>query len=116
MPQRGKAKRVASTQGKLSQRRRRQPRPRAEGSLIAAPETEVQPAGPSSADGAPVEARPTTAAQPVPSPAPVVRRGPTRQEPPRPSVYRHIQPEIKRILALTSVMAVALIVLAVFLR
>ena len=114
MPQRGKAKRVASTQGKLSQRRRRQPHPRAEAGVIAPPETAPEPTAPSSGDGAPVDARPVAATQSAP--APVVRRGPTRQEPPRPSVYRHIQPEIKRILALTSVMAVALIVLAVFLR
>ena len=114
MPQRGKAKRVASTQAKLSQRKRRQSRSRAESAVIAPPEPAVPPTGPSTADGAPVEAQPIAATQPAP--AAVVRRGPTRQEPPRPSVYRYIQPEIKRIGALTSVMAVALIVLAVFLR
>ena len=114
MPQRGKAKRVASTQGKLSQRKRRQSRPRAEAAVVATPEPAVQPVEPASPDSAPVEARPVAAAQPAP--APTVRRGPTRLEPPRASVYSHIQPEIKRIGALASVVAVTLIVLAVFLR
>ena len=112
MPQSGKAKRVASTQGKLSQRKRRQARPRAEAAVMAPPEPAAQSAEPSEADSAPVEARPVAAARP----APTVRRGPTRLDPPRASVYSHIQPEMKRIGALASVMVVALIVLAVFLR
>ena len=114
MPQRGKAKRVASTQGKLSQRKRRQARPRAEAAVLAPPEPGAEPIEPARPDTAPVEARPVAAVQPAP--APTVRRGPTRLEPPRASVNSHIQPEMKRIGALASVMVVALIVLAVFLR
>lgn len=116
----GKARRVAARQSQLNQRRRKQQRgPSGTPPVVPAqvqvddlPSDEVaaqpqQPAAP-----APASRR----ASPVaPQPGPVSQPRSARVRGERPDAYNYVGPEIRRILAMASVVVAALVVLGVFL-
>ena len=126
----GKARRVASRQSQLNRRRRKQqpgpsgtppavpaqvPRaqvPRAQVNADDRPSDEVdaQPQEPAAPASASMRATPVAAQA---GPAGALRSARVRGE--RPDAYNYVLPEIRRILAMASVVVVALVVLGVLL-
>ena len=112
----GKARRVASRQSQLNRRRRKQQRGPSGTPLAAPTQVEIDDGPPDDAAIQPIETE-------APAPAPVrsapvaaqsgatgaVRSARVRGE--RPDAYNYVGPEVRRILAMASVVFVALIVI-----
>ena len=110
MPQRGGSRRVAARQAKLGQRKKKQT-PGASGILSGTDVLNVRTAG----DGAePLGAKPPDSSRPQP----IVghRPSPGRQAEPRPTVYKYVHSEIKRIAGLSAGILAILIILTFVLR
>ncbi len=119
----GKARRVAARQSQLNRRRKKQQRgpsgtppvvpaqvqvdDRTSDEVAAQPEQPQQPAAPAPAS------RRTSPVAPQPGPASQLRSARVRGE--RPDAYNYVGPEIRRILAMASVVVAALVVLGVLL-
>ena len=116
----GKARRVASRQSQLNRRRRKQQRGPSGTPLAAPAQVEIEDGPPDDAAIQPIDTE-------APAPAPVrsapvaaqsgatgaVRSARVRGE--RPDAYNYVGPEVRRILAMASVVVVVLIVIGVLL-